>query len=110
MVALRYEELAELSEDERKAHWINEAKNVYGHDHKTDRHGKPVEQGLGSKQNPTIQSMSALLAAEGVDAYNRAVAECTKLGTWPPPNVSDESAFKAAQAMAVKYNPTYRAT
>jgi hypothetical protein len=108
MVALRYEELAEMDEDERKFHFENEAKNVFGADYKRDRHGRPVEMGIGSKNQPTINSMGALLAAEGVDAYNRAVAECTKLGTWPPVNVSDESAFKQAQAMAAKYDPSYR--
>jgi hypothetical protein len=33
--------------------------NVFGHDHKKDRDGNPVEQGRGSAANPTRQSVEA---------------------------------------------------
>ena len=33
--------------------------NVFGHDHKTDRHGNPIEQGRGSASNQTAQSLAA---------------------------------------------------
>jgi hypothetical protein len=33
--------------------------NVFGHDHKTDRHGEPIEQGRGSAGNQTQQSLDA---------------------------------------------------
>jgi hypothetical protein len=84
MVALRRDELAEMSPEERKYHFEQEAKNVFGHDAKKDRHGKYIEQGVGSKQQPTSQSMAALLQHEGVDAHQRAIDEATRAGTWPP--------------------------
>jgi hypothetical protein len=34
-------------------------KDVFGVDHKTDRHGRPIEQGLGSIGNQTRQSVEA---------------------------------------------------
>jgi hypothetical protein len=34
-------------------------KNVFGADHKRDRKGNPIEQGLGSHANPTQQSIEA---------------------------------------------------
>lgn len=37
---------------------------VFGHDHKTDAHGKPIEQGIGSAANPTANHWAALLVAE----------------------------------------------
>lgn len=108
MVHRRYEELAEMDEEERAAYFEGERKAVFGDNYKLGRDGKPVEQGIGSASNPTIQSMAALLAAEGPDAYARAVKAATARGVWPPVNVSDETAFKQAQAMAAKYNPSYR--
>jgi hypothetical protein len=35
------------------------AANVFGHDHKTDKDGKPIENGLGSEFNMTRQSVEA---------------------------------------------------
>jgi hypothetical protein len=37
---------------------------VYGHDHKLDRNGEPIPQGLGSPGNETPNHWAALLAAE----------------------------------------------
>jgi hypothetical protein len=105
MVALRYEELAEMDADERARHFENEAKTVFGADYKRDRNGAPVEMGIGSASQPAINSMAALLAAEGPDAYARAVKAATARGVWPPANLSDETAFKQAQAAAKKYAP-----
>ena len=108
MVHRRYEELAEMDEDERAFYFENERKAVFGDNYKLGRDGKPVESGIGSAANPTMQSMAALLAAEGPDAYARAVKSATARGVWPPANLSDETAFKQAQAMAAKYDPSYR--
>jgi hypothetical protein len=33
--------------------------NVFGHDHKTDRHGNPIEQGIGSENNVTANHVMA---------------------------------------------------
>ena len=35
------------------------AQNVFGHDHKTDRHGEPIEQGIGSPSQPSANSVNA---------------------------------------------------
>jgi hypothetical protein len=40
-------------------HEIAKAKNVFGHDHKTDRQGNPIEQGFGSPGNQTANSIAA---------------------------------------------------
>ena len=84
MVTLTREEWSELSPEEKKYHLEQETKNVFGADYKRDRQNRPVEQGLGSKQQPTIQSMNALLQHEGQDAYDREVADAIKRGVWPP--------------------------
>jgi hypothetical protein len=34
-------------------------RDVFGSDHKKDRHGRPIEQGLGSHVNPSRQSIEA---------------------------------------------------
>ena len=34
-------------------------KNVFGQDHRTDRHGNPIEQGIGSAGNQTANSIKA---------------------------------------------------
>jgi hypothetical protein len=42
-----------------KQYYADEARNVYGHDFKRDRSGKPIEQGVGSAQNMTRNSIEA---------------------------------------------------
>jgi hypothetical protein len=37
--------------------------DVFGHGHKVDRNGTPIEQGLGSHDNPTQQSIDAYIRA-----------------------------------------------
>jgi hypothetical protein len=108
MVHRTYEELSEMDDDERAFYFEQERKAVFGDSYKLGRDGKPVEQGIGSKSQPTIQSMAALLAAEGVDSYQRAVKEATARGVWPPQAMSDEAAFAKARAEAVRYDPTFR--
>jgi hypothetical protein len=41
-------ELAMMTPEERKQHAENAARNVFGHDVQFDKHGKPIEQGIGS--------------------------------------------------------------
>lgn len=84
MVSLRREEWDELSPEEKKLHRINEEKNVFGHDVKHDRHGKPVEQGVGSASQPSLNHFQALAAAEGQDVADAEMAKAVKAGTWPP--------------------------
>jgi hypothetical protein len=40
-------------------HYENERKAVFGENYKTDRDGNPIEQGKGSKAQPTLQSVEA---------------------------------------------------
>jgi len=41
-----------------------ERRNVYGYDYKTDKNGQPIQQGLGSEKNPSINHYAALKKAE----------------------------------------------
>jgi hypothetical protein len=59
------------------------ARNVFGHDHKKDRHGRPIEQGHGARGHETANHFAALKKAEamGVElsgTYDKAVAEIWK--------------------------------
>jgi hypothetical protein len=82
--ALTREELSEMTAEERKIHFENERKNVFGHDYKTDKHGRPVEQGFGSPQQVTEQHLQALAKAEGQEVADKARAEAMKRGAFPP--------------------------
>src|SRR5262249_48895840 len=50
-----------------------EARNVYGHDAKRDRHGNFIEQGIGSESNPSVNSFAAIRKWEGEVAYQAAL-------------------------------------
>jgi hypothetical protein len=52
-------ELALMSPAELKQYYLDEEKAVFGHDVKHDRDGDPIEQGLGSPDHPTHQSVQA---------------------------------------------------
>jgi hypothetical protein len=82
--SLTREELSEMSAEERKLHFENERKNVFGHDYKTDRHGRPIEQGIGSASQPSLNHFQALAAAEGQEVADAEMAKAVKAGTWPP--------------------------
>jgi hypothetical protein len=49
----------QLSSDFLDRHHAAVRANVFGHDHKTDRDGNPIEQGLGSAINQTRNSINA---------------------------------------------------
>jgi len=52
--------------------------NVYGINHKTDRHGNAIEQGIGSKGHENINHFNSILRYQGKEAYDRAVREIVK--------------------------------
>jgi hypothetical protein len=54
------DEIAELHPVHREEYLRRQAENVFGVDFKTDRNGKPVETGIGSEHNMTIQARQAL--------------------------------------------------
>jgi hypothetical protein len=78
MTTLSPEEWAILSPEQRAEHKRAELLNVFGHDVKFDRQGRPIEQGLGSESNPTVQSFAALERAEGKAAADAMRARINK--------------------------------
>jgi hypothetical protein len=51
--------LGRLPPDAIEKYYEDELKNVFGHDVKFDAEGHPIEQGLGSPQQPTRNSVDA---------------------------------------------------
>jgi hypothetical protein len=49
----------ELPADAIKQYYLDERRNVFGFDHRLDRSGKPIEQGIGSAGNMTRNSIEA---------------------------------------------------
>jgi hypothetical protein len=58
------EELEAMSPQERAVHGAAEAELVFGAGFKRDAAGKPIETGIGSLHNETMQSRMALQLAE----------------------------------------------
>jgi hypothetical protein len=82
MVTLRADELAELTPEEKRIHFENETKAVFGDNYRRDpKTGRPIEQGLGSAQQITEQHLQALAKAEGQEVADRARADAIKRGT-----------------------------
>ena len=48
-----------LPKDYLERHFDAVEKNVFGHDHKKDRKGNPIEQGIGSPDNMTRNAVEA---------------------------------------------------
>jgi hypothetical protein len=48
-----------LPPDAIKQYYADERRNVFGFDHKVDRSGKPIEQGIGSPGNQSRNSIEA---------------------------------------------------
>jgi hypothetical protein len=84
MVSLRREEWDELTPAEKRAHLVQEEKNVFGHDVKHDRHGNPIEVGIGSKSQPSANHFRALATAEGPSVAEKEMAAAIKAGTFSP--------------------------
>jgi hypothetical protein len=78
MTTLTPEEWAILSPEQRAEHRRAEEINVFGVGFKRDRNGRPIEQGLGSESNPTVQSIAALERAEGKAAADAMRARINK--------------------------------
>lgn len=53
------EEIDEMTPAELRAYRDELRRDVFGHDSKTDRKGKPIEQGIGSPAHPTRNSIEA---------------------------------------------------
>lgn len=88
MVSLRREEWDELTLAEKRAHLIAEEKNVFGHDVKHDRQGRPIEQGIGSASQPSANHFAALATAEGPEVARRQLDAAVKAGTFSPGRVA----------------------
>src|SRR4029077_2640856 len=68
-----------LPPDAIKQYYADERRNVFGFDHKTDRSGKPIEQGIGSPGNQTENSIAAYKKYHASDVdYERTLARLQK--------------------------------
>lgn len=72
-----------LPMDFLKRHYEAVEKNVFGFDHRKDRHGRPIEQGIGAPGRETANYYASLKKAESAGlelpgTYDRAVAELVK--------------------------------
>jgi hypothetical protein len=75
--------LGALPPDFFELHKAAVARHVFGDDYKTDKHGHPIEQGIGSKGNETANHFQAIKKNEerGLElpgTYERMVAELWK--------------------------------
>jgi hypothetical protein len=50
-----------LPKDAIDQYYENQAMATFGENFKTDRHGNPIEQGIGSKANPSESSIAAYI-------------------------------------------------
>jgi hypothetical protein len=76
-------EIGELPPNFFELHEEAKAKATFGHDYKRDRNGKPIEQGVGSPGNESINHFISLKKAEqaGIEpfgSYDKAVAAMFK--------------------------------
>lgn len=68
-------ETGQLPRDFIEKHFRAVQANVFGHDHKTDRHGNPIEQGIGSPGNMTRNCVEAYRKyGKGEDGYTEHLA------------------------------------
>jgi hypothetical protein len=69
------EEIAEMNPAELKEYQLDQQKVVFGHDHKIDKHGNPIEQGIGSDPaNRGENHYQSIRKYEGVEAERAARA------------------------------------
>ncbi len=93
MVSLRREEWDELTPEEKKLHLIREEKNVFGDNVQHDRHGHPIEVGIGSASQPTANHFAAMATYEGVDVARQKLDAAVKAGTFSPGHVASTKAM-----------------
>jgi hypothetical protein len=69
------EQVEAMSPAELKAYQLDQQKVVFGHDHKVDKHGNPIEQGIGSDPaNRGPNHYAAIRKYESVEAERAARA------------------------------------
>jgi hypothetical protein len=78
VVTKTIEELEVMSPEEKRAHFAEEEKIVFGHNFQRDRTGQPIEQGIGSPGHQSLNSLVAIRKYEGEDAYRAALAKVWK--------------------------------
>lgn len=74
MVTKTMEELDAMTPAQKKAHFAEEEKIVFGADFKKVK-GEPVEQGIGSPGHENSNHFAAIRKYEGEDAYKKALVE-----------------------------------
>jgi hypothetical protein len=72
MVTKTIEELEVMSPEEKRAHFAEEEKIVFGQNFQRDRHGNPIEGGIGAPGRESVNHMASILKYEGQDAYQAA--------------------------------------
>ena len=78
MVTKTQEELSEMTKAEIKEHLSEEERVVFGQDFRRDRHGRPVERGIGAPGNESENHFRSIERYEGKEAADRARAEAAK--------------------------------
>ena len=79
MVTKTEAELAELTPAQRAAHFAAEEETVFGKGFQRDRHGQPIEQGIGSPGRESEHHWNALEKAEGKEVADRAREAAARL-------------------------------
>ena len=79
MVTLTPDELAQLTPAQRAEHFAKEEETVYGKGFRRDRHGQPIEQGIGSPSRESEDHYRALEKAEGKEVADRAREAAARL-------------------------------
>lgn len=72
------DEIDAMSPAELKEYHEQQRLIVYGHDSHKDRHGTPLEQGLGAPGRETANHFQSILKYEGPTAYQAAISEIWK--------------------------------
>jgi hypothetical protein len=72
------DELAELTPEERRAHFRKEEDIVFGADCKRDRNGKCIEQGIGSPGNINDNHLFELARQKAGRDLNEAILKSVK--------------------------------
>lgn len=111
-IAKTQDELDAMTPAERKAYDEQQRLIVFGHDSRKDRHGNPVEQGIGCAGRETANHFQSIRRYEGEESYWNAVAELykrdpkhhAKLGL-PAPKQRNDPSYTAAIAEMWQTNP-----
>lgn len=113
-VTLSQSEMAEIEElmaagqlppDFLERYHVAVENNVFGHDHKKDRHGNPIEQGIGAPGNQTRNSINAFKKYAKYDADYTPEAAAASVKRMEAELAACTEVRKAAAAARSKHAP-----